>query len=933
MDNGFTHRQQAGSCAPAESAVSDPLPYIARAGEILAGSLDLDQTVARLLGLVIPALADLGAVHLLDDEGRLRRVAARYAGGGEGNVPAANTDYLDMAMQSGPVHRLIHDGTSFMSSPVSEADLDSILGPGHRRAMAEPLGMTSALLVPLTARGRALGVLALATTLQPVFQRAHQDLAEEIARRAALAIDSARLFQAASASQRAAERARERSAFVAEASATLAASLDIRTTLRTVVRLAVPSMVDSCTVILVDDAGRAHRVAAAHVDPAKQHLIDAQDPVLPLQRHPSHPVAVALATGQMVLDNAITDASLRQYASGQYLEYMRQSAVTARLVVPLEARERRIGALVLAMCGSGRTFDRDDVALGVELAGRAALAIDNARLYHDALVAREHLARSEERLRRALTAAGMVMWERSFVTGRTFRTDLAETLYGRPNAELADDPRSHLRLVHPEDRARMAEISNAAVGAGDGYQAEYRALWPDGTVRWLSGRARVFRDEQGQVSGMSGTTHDITDRKQAELALGQLLEERQAEAEELRQLHRRLQRSLEALLGIHEVGKLLISVSDLDAVGRRVLEIALRAARLKAAALRRRTPSGRLRLWQQAEDWAGTHPLWPTAAVRRARALTRATGQTASVPARRRPGSEAGALTVWCLPLVVKGETVGVLEAIGEARPPDEPTVEILGSIAVQASTALENARLYGEIASSERALHRLVQQLMQAQEDERGRLAYEIHDGFAQMVAGLQQLLEAYAHDCPAESEAARRRMDLAISLARRTVAEIRRVLGGLRPTVLDDFGLERGLRAYADGLAAGDLAVTFQSSLGSERFASSVEIALFRLAQEALTNVRRHAGVKAARLRLERTDTTLVLEVEDAGRGFDLTAPEQCDRAGEHMGLLSMRERIAQIGGTFELGSRCGMGTLIRAVVPVPGERQPPELQGADG
>src|SRR6185436_20141607 len=149
-------------------------------------------------------------------------------------------------------------------------------------------------------------------------------------------------------------------------------------------------------------------------------------------------------------------------------------------------------------------------------------------------------------------------------------------------------------------------------------------------------------DAEGRPRGLSGTTHDITSRKQVELELGRLLAERGAEAEELRQLHRRLQRSLEALLGIHEVGKLLISVSDLDAVGRRVLEIALRAARLKAAALRRRTPAGRLRLWQQAEDWAGTHPLSPTAAVRRARALTLATGQTASVPARRRPGAEAG---------------------------------------------------------------------------------------------------------------------------------------------------------------------------------------------------------------------------------------------------------------------------------------------------
>jgi signal transduction histidine kinase len=395
--------------------------------------------------------------------------------------------------------------------------------------------------------------------------------------------------------------------------------------------------------------------------------------------------------------------------------------------------------------------------------------------------------------------------------------------------------------------------------------------------------------------------------------------ERQAEAEVLRQLHQRLQRSLQALLGIHEVGTLLTAPSGLDAVGRRVLEIAVRAARLRAAALRRRAePGNRLRLWQRVGDAQMLRLAVRSAAVARARGQALASGQTAA--AQIGPAEPGGTrLTAWCIPLRVKGETIGVLEAIGEPRLPDEPTVEILGSIALQASTALENARLYREIAGSERALHRLVQQLMQAQEEERRRLAYEIHDGFAQTVYGLQQLLEAYAHAFPADSEAGRRRMEIAIELARRTVPEIRRVLGGLRPTVLDDFGLERGLCAYAEGLAESGLRVTVESTLGPARLPSSVEIALFRLAQEALTNVRKHAGTAAARLSLVRLGEHIVLEVEDRGSGFDQAVWSECGHAGEHLGLLSMRERIAQIGGDFEIRSQLGMGTLVRAVVPV--------------
>jgi PAS domain S-box-containing protein len=601
---------------------------------------------------------------------------------------------------------------------------------------------------------------------------------------------------------------------------------------------------------------------------------------------------------------------------------------------PLSVRECRVRDVFLA----GRTVRLDDaifiradgatfpVALTSSPLVRDGRVVGAVTIFRDVSERRRHreaLRRSEERLRRALASAGMVMWETDFATRRTLRSDLASAVYGRPNDELMDDPAEHVRLVHPEDRERVQTMKTAAIRAGLGYDAEYRVLWPDGTVRWVCSRASVFRDAHGQPLGMSGTTHDITARKEAELELTRLLDVRQAEAEELRQLHHRLQRSLEALLGLHDVGKLLMSASDLDAVGRRVLEIAVRAARLRAAVLRRRTGSGRVRLWQRVGPDAENQAVGRLRAVIQARAQTLASGQPHIVQVRH-PGLDDVERTSWCIPLVVKGDVIGVLEAIGEPRAADEPTLEILGSIALQAATALENVRLYREVADSERALHRLVHQLMVAQEDERRRLAYEIHDGFAQLASGLQQLLEAYAHDFPSESGAARHRMEVAIGLARRTVSEIRRVLAGLRPTVLDDFGLARGLRAYADGLTAESLTVTFAESLGAERLAPDVEIALFRLAQEALTNVRRHANVGSAQLRLDRDGDRIVLEVEDHGSGFDLTSLKNNDHSGEHLGLLSMHERIAQVDGSLQIRSRCGEGTLVRAVVPDSGLSQ---------
>jgi signal transduction histidine kinase len=98
-------------------------------------------------------------------------------------------------------------------------------------------------------------------------------------------------------------------------------------------------------------------------------------------------------------------------------------------------------------------------------------------------------------------------------------------------------------------------------------------------------------------------------------------------------------------------------------------------------------------------------------------------------------------------------------------------------------------------------------------------------------------------------------------------------------------------------------------------------MEIALFRLAQEALANVRKHANVDHAELRLARHGDVIVLEVEDRGRGFDPTALAQRERPGAHLGLLSMRERIAQVNGALEIRSQCGEGTLVRAIVPMTG------------
>ena len=141
--------------------------------------------------------------------------------------------------------------------------------------------------------------------------------------------------------------------------------------------------------------------------------------------------------------------------------------------------------------------------------------------------------------------------------------------------------------------------------------------------------------------------------------------------------------------------------------------------------------------------------------------------------------------------------------------------------------------------------------------------------------------------------------------------------MIANLRPTTLDDFGLANAVRMQAEELRAEGYETTYEETLGGTRLSATLETALFRVAQEALTNVRKHAQTDWVRVALELRDGTVRLEVSDRGRGF---APAEAGRGagpGERVGLSSMRERIALLGGALEVRSEPGIGTTVVAAV----------------
>jgi signal transduction histidine kinase len=269
------------------------------------------------------------------------------------------------------------------------------------------------------------------------------------------------------------------------------------------------------------------------------------------------------------------------------------------------------------------------------------------------------------------------------------------------------------------------------------------------------------------------------------------------------------------------------------------------------------------------------------------------------------------------LPLKVKDRVVGILEAYGSEALAQNDTIEVLITLTNQAASALENAQLYEELGDREQLLQDLVGKLMRAQEEERRRVAYEVHDGLAQVASAAHQHLQAFARRYPPGTERGRSDLERIVRLVRRSVSDARRIIANLRPTVLDDLGLAATISLEVERLREDGYQVAYQEELGDERLPVAAEIALFRVAQEALTNVRKHAQTQRVRIELRRWEQEVRLEVRDYGRGFDPTAQPLESGPGERVGLAGMQERVSALGGRLEIHSRAGAGTSVAATV----------------
>jgi signal transduction histidine kinase len=397
--------------------------------------------------------------------------------------------------------------------------------------------------------------------------------------------------------------------------------------------------------------------------------------------------------------------------------------------------------------------------------------------------------------------------------------------------------------------------------------------------------------------------------------LTQLLAAQAAVAIENARLHESSMRWLRQLESLNEIGMALASELELEPV------LAVVAGRLRELvdarlvlvalpesddALRVVTAEG-----EAAEDVVGVR--LPLHGSKVGRVLERARSERVDSvlddpEVDRTIAKELGIGTAIYAPLVVKGRAIGVLAA--HDRHGDDPRfsdddVRLTESLADRAAIALD---------LSERVSKEAVRKVVRAQELERRRLARELHDETGQALTSI--LLELKSLEGAVETDEGRERTAALRDLVVSTLRDVRRLAVELRPAALDDFGLAAALERLVEtyGQQAASIDVDLELRLGGERLPSEVETTLYRIVQEALTNVTKHAGARRLSVVLTRKEGAVVAVVEDDGAGFDPREPTH-----DGLGLVGMRERLALVGGRLRVESSPGRGTALVAEVPV--------------
>lgn len=472
------------------------------------------------------------------------------------------------------------------------------------------------------------------------------------------------------------------------------------------------------------------------------------------------------------------------------------------------------------------------------------------------------LRENQSRLQLLVKSSNVGLWDWNLLNNEVFFSAEWKSQLGYTDDEVPNCFEEWERRVHPDDLQRtLGAVSDFHEGRSNDYDVEFRLRHRDGSWRWIMTRADLIRDADGRPIRMMGCHVDITERKLAPIAL------RESET----RLRLLFDFSPDALFIVDPAGRFLdanqTAVTRYGYSSDELLRLTVRD--LAASDLKDQTaPRVREALGHN------LHFEWRH---------------------QRKDGSEFP-VEIATQPLTLNGQ-LAILSSVRDIT---------------------ERKRAVDELAESRERLETLSRQLIATQETERRHLARELHDEIGQALTGIKLNLNALQQ--PSLSMESTSLIHNSIDVVDHTLQQVRNLALDLRPSMLDDIGLVAALTWCLDRQSQrGGFAPHFVVDPSVRGASQEIETACFRIAQESLTNIARHANARNARVELRQLESELELFIQDDGIGFDVPAARLRATQGASIGLLGMSERTQLLGGHFEIESIPSQGTTIHARIPL--------------
>ena len=656
------------------------------------------------------------------------------------------------------------------------------------------------------------------------------------------------------------------------------------------------------------------------------------------------------------------------------LSSIKAEGIEALGFIPLISEERLIGK-VMVYYNAPHSFTDAEFEIAMTVANQIASGLEQKK-------AETRLLENEERLRLATQTGKVGVWDWDVKNGKISWTDAVFEMHGVNKGEFDGSMESYAALIHPSDRAFVTERIEKALAGEMPYDIEFRTIRPDGSTGWLFTNGRVFRDGGTPTRMIGATTDITARKKaeEATARLAAVVSSSQDAiiSMDLNGVITSWNRGAELLFGYtaaEAVDKPVTILIPKDRINEEpaILERIRRGEPVDHFDTVRRHKNGTLLdislTVSPVKDGTGNI----IGASKIARDITerkRAEATAARLVAIINSSHDAiiskdlnGHITSWnkgaemlfgyqpdeiigkpvtvLMPDDRVDEEFGILERIrkGEAIEPYETVRQRKDGSSVEISLSIspirdKDGKIIGaskiarditerKAAESARRDSEIMQSIVEAQESERHRIARDLHDHLGQQMTAMRFQIEAMTEKCAADPV-----LRKAIEAIQNSALQIDRDIGflswELRPTELDHLGLEDALasfvREWSDqyGIAAKFHASLPESANGGTRLPKDIETNLYRIVQEGLNNILKHANAENVNVLLLQQKGQIVLVIEDDGSGIDRNPHEDGRIKPAGLGLVGMSERAALLRGTLEIESQAGAGTTILVRVP---------------